>query len=379
MRRVTILSLFLGSVIFGGCGQTDNRSTPLCVPGQTEPCTCTTGAAGAQTCREDGSGFDSCVCDGTPPGDTSPPPDTTGYDIEDGATDTNDPKPDVDVPTPDTDEPDVETTEPPDDTDVADVPPPPEDTAPADTGTPVDVSDVAETSEPDCQGLSVCEGFEESTPGGPPNPATWQVGSPNCSGDGTIVVDDTWAHSGKHSIRVDSSGGYCNHIFANPIVTVTSKGTPLYGRFYVRFETALGPEHITFVALKDETQNKDLRMGGQNKILMWNRELDDATLPVLSPKGVEKSIQPPAKEWICIEFMVDGDAGALSTWVNGALIEGLIVDSESTPDVDQQWHNMAWYPSLVDARFGWESYGNVPMTLWYDDIALSEAPIGCLD
>ena len=147
----------------------------------------------------------------------------------------------------------------------------------------------------------------------------------------------------------------------------------------MRFETALGMEHVTFVALKDATQDKDLRMGGQNQILMWNREVDDATLPVLSPAGVDTSIAPSANAWICVEFAVDGDAGTLSTWVNGELIEGLVVDGESTPDVDQQWLTMDWHPDLADARFGWESYGSVPMTLWYDDIALSEGPIGCGD
>jgi hypothetical protein len=91
------------------------------------------------------------------------------------------------------------------------------------------------------------------------------------------------------------------------------------------------------------------------------------------------SVKPPVDEWLCIAFTVDGPAGTLHTWVDGALVEGLVIDGVGTPDVDNQWLNMAWHPELVDARFGWESYGGVPMTLWYDDIALSPDPLPCPD
>jgi hypothetical protein len=154
----------------------------------------------------------------------------------------------------------------------------------------------------------------------------------------------------------------------------------LYGRFYVRFGQVLGPEHVTFAAFADQTVNKDIRMGGQSQILMWNRELDDATLPVLSPTGIALSISPSADTWTCIEFAIDGPAGTLDTWVDGQWIEGLNVDDTPSPDIDSQWHNgSGWQPSLIDARFGWESYGGTAANLWFDDIALAGDPIGCLD
>jgi hypothetical protein len=113
---------------------------------------------------------------------------------------------------------------------------------------------------------------------------------------------------------------------------------------------------------------------------MWNRELDDATLPVLSPTGIALSLAPAADTWICVEFVIDGAAGTLETWVDGVWIEGLAVDGTSSPDIDRQWHQGGgWYPELIDARFGWESYGGSAADLWFDDIALSDAPIGCLD
>jgi hypothetical protein len=260
-----------------------------------------------------------------------------------------------------------------------------EDLVPNDDSEPlVDApNEVVDTTTPDggggvdCPEDAFCEDFEDDPAGAAPDPSTWEIYSPNCSGDGTVIVDESVAHSGTHSIKVVSSGGYCQHVFMRPWIPVSSKGSPLYVRFYVRFGAVFSSQHTTFLALHDQSNNKALRMGGQNEILMWNRELDDATLPSLSPVGISKSLVPPANEWICVAFMVDGDAGHLTTWVNDALIEGLVVDDEPSQDVDQQWLNQEWFPDLTDVGFGWESYGQVPMTLWYDDIVIANSPIGC--
>lgn len=58
-------------------------------------------------------------------------------------------------------------------------------------------------------------------------------------------------------------------------------------------------------------------MGGQSQILMWNRQIDDATLPALSPAGISMSVQPAAASWICIEFKIDEALGALDPWYEG--------------------------------------------------------------
>ena len=137
--------------------------------------------------------------------------------------------------------------------------------------------------------------------------------------------------------------------------------------------------NTVFMTLRDTADNtKDLRMGGQSEILMWNRESDDATLPSLSPAGIALSIKPAAQQWTCVEFMIDQTQGELITRVDGVEIAGLHVDGEPTADVDQQWHNKPdWKPVLEDIKFGWESYAGQTMVLYFDDIALADAPIGC--
>jgi len=54
-------------LILASCSGDENSSPQtagpgVCEPGKEEGCTCATGASGSQTCRENGSGWDPCVC-----------------------------------------------------------------------------------------------------------------------------------------------------------------------------------------------------------------------------------------------------------------------------------------------------------------------------
>ncbi len=63
-------------------------------------------------------------------------------------------------------------------------------------------------------------------------------------------------------------------------------------------------------------------------------------------------------------------------------VPGLAEDGTPTPDIDQTWvgstASLARYTAFADFNFGWQSYGGGALTLWYDDVALSSTPIGCL-
>jgi hypothetical protein len=228
-------------------------------------------------------------------------------------------------------------------------------------------------------GLALSDDFEETGTGGPPNPALWTIAQPDCTGVGKLSVDDSQAHSGKHSVRVDGGGGYCDHIFFANSVGISTLGPQVYARFFVRVSAPLGAGHVTFLAMKDtRDMGNDVRMGGQDMVLMYNRQSDDATLPVLSPTGTGKSIALTQDKWTCVELHVDEGAGTIDTWIDGAEIAGLVENGTAVPDVSTQWLSRAgWKPSLSDFRLGWESYSGQTMTLWFDDVALSAARIGC--
>lgn len=249
-------------------------------------------------------------------------------------------------------------------------------------------SDVARDVAPDvtvdatapvCGSAALCEGFEDAPVGGVPAAPTWTRVSPNCSGTGRLAVDDAVSHGGRRSLRVDGGGGYCDHVFLANDSAIQSVGPVVYGRFFVRLSDAFGDGHVTFATMRDSADgNRDLRMGGQSRIFMWNRESDDATLPELSPAGIARSARPTALRWHCVEFRVDQSAGTLATWIDSAAVDGLTVDATATPDVDARWHSRSsWRPRLIDFKLGWESYAGQTMTLWFDDVALGASRIGC--
>lgn len=267
-------------------------------------------------------------------------------------------------------------------TDHATTTPPPDPTTSATTSSAASTSTPEPTSgapATDCADLPLCDDFEGVPAGDPPDAARWTVTSPNCSGAGALAVDDAQAHTGAQSLRVDGGGGYCDHVFVANTAAIAALATPVYGRVWLRLAAPLGQGHTTFMTLRDVADgDKDLRMGGQSEILMWNRESDDATLPSLSPVGISMSAAIPAATWTCVEFMIDEDEGLLTTWVDGVALSGLAVDSEPTPDVDQQWLGKPmWRPSLTDFKLGWESYAGQTMTLHIDDVALADSRIGC--
>ncbi|WFE34639.1 cellulose-binding domain-containing protein [Micromonospora sp. WMMD975] len=249
-------------------------------------------------------------------------------------------------------------------------------TAPPTTAPPT--TDPPTTAPPPvgCAGAVLCDGFENQT-GSTPS-GDWSVVNPDCSGAGTATIDTTTTHSGSRAVRINGAAGYCNHVFIRATKNLGSVGSVRYARIWVRHTTAQPTDHTTMLAMTDAADgNKDLRMGGQNGAMQWNRASDDATLPEQSPAGVAQSLPLPTNRWACLEFMVDGSAGQLRTWLDGSAVAGLTADGAPTHDIDGQWYNRTWRPQLTDLKLGWESYGGGSDTLWYDDVAVGSSRIGC--
>ena len=222
-----------------------------------------------------------------------------------------------------------------------------------------------------CGAGTRCDGFEGTQ-------ADWAATYPDCSGTGRAAFDTAVTHSGSTSLRVDGTAGYCNHVFMRNTSLLPPAGSALFVRYWVRHTTALPAAHTTAVALRDANDgNRDLRFGGQNGALQFNRASDDATLPEQSPAGVALSAPLPTGTWNCVEFKVDQGNGTMQTWLNGTSVPGLLEDGVPTHDIDSQWLNRTWRPALTDLRLGWESYGDGADTLWYDDVAVGTGRVGC--
>jgi len=222
----------------------------------------------------------------------------------------------------------------------------------------------------------VSDGFETQT-GSTPS-GLWVPGAADCTGTGTATIDRTVAHTGSASLKVTGATGYCNHAFATLNSNLLSLGRTVYARMFVRHTTALPVGHTTFAAFTDDSDGgKDLRIGGQNRALQWNRSSDDATLPAQSPAGVAQSRPLPVNQWTCLEVMVNGSAGTADTWLDGVQVPGLHADGTATQDIDGQWYGKSWHPSVSKLKLGWESYADGADTLWYDDVKVSSTRIGC--
>jgi hypothetical protein len=245
-------------------------------------------------------------------------------------------------------------------------------------GGAADVASPGAASAQPCAALPLCDGFESDAVGAPPSASVWSIAQPDCTGTGTLAIDDSQAHSGTRSVRVNGGGGYCDHVFIDDTAVMPTLGPQVYARFFVRLDAALGQGHVSFLAMKDAAdKGDDMRMGGQDAIVVYNRQSDDATLPTLSPTGIGDSVALIAGAWTCIELHVDESAGTIDTWVDGAEVAGLVENGTAAPDISTQWLSRAWKPMLTDFRLGWESYSGQTMTLWFDDVALASHRIGC--
>ncbi|MFF6998265.1 cellulose binding domain-containing protein [Streptomyces sp. NPDC008313] len=244
--------------------------------------------------------------------------------------------------------------------------------APSGSASPTPSDDPA----PGCADATVCSGFEDQT-GSIPS-GSWTVVAPDCNGSGKVTVDSSVVHAGSRSLRVDGAAGYCNHAFAATAEDVSAVGPVVYGRLWVRHTTALPAAHVTMVTMADARDGgRELRIGGQNAALQWNRQSDDATLPAQSPAGVALSAPLPTGRWVCLRFAIDTTRQSMDTWMDDRQIAGLHVDGTPTQDVDSQWLSRTTAPRPTTLRLGWESYGTGDDTLWYDDIALGSSPLAC--
>ncbi|KAF8317317.1 hypothetical protein DL93DRAFT_2226292 [Clavulina sp. PMI_390] len=204
---------------------------------------------------------------------------------------------------------------------------------------------------------------------------TWPIYAPDCNQGGTVALDSTVAHSGTHSMKVTGAGGYCGHIFFG---TTSVPSGNVYVRVWLQTTTALTSNHVSFMIMPDSSQGtgENLRVGGQDQILMYNRESDDATMPDMSPQGTAASVPLPVNSWQCLEYHLGTD-GTIETWLNSNLISGMTIYPGVTNPDATQFQRSTYIPKITGVYFGWESYGGDVNTFWYDDISIQSSRIGC--
>jgi hypothetical protein len=227
----------------------------------------------------------------------------------------------------------------------------------------------------DCKSLPLCDDFET---GSTPSSATWTTIPSGASG---ASIDAIGAHGSGHSLKIVSS----DRLYLRNGSAIGTLGAVAYVHFYVRFAMTLAQGHGAMVvthptAVDQYSQSNELRFGSQDMVFHWNTDSDAANVPDVSPNGDAASFRPMANTWYCVNLLID-TSGRLGVSIDGADQPGLTVDGMPTANIDQAWlassASLMRYTALADFNVGWDSYGAGAMTMWYDDVALSTAPLPC--
>lgn len=214
-------------------------------------------------------------------------------------------------------------------------------------------------------GLLFCDDFEHAAVG-TPNGSSW---STSINGDGTVLIDGTGpAHSGSKSVHVHGSGFQTLLVYHEPAVLPQTNGQ-FYARAFVRLAEPMTAGHNTFVIADTAAapgSGNATRLGEMNAMLMMtvggdahgylsnqNYYSDHAPGTVFAPQS-----------YSCLELFFDAPNSEIRVWVDGADVPDLHVTGLAHEN----------YDSL---RFGFEKYAGPESDLWYDDIALGSARIGC--
>jgi hypothetical protein len=180
---------------------------------------------------------------------------------------------------------------------------------------------------------------------------------------GIVEVTSSKAHSGTQSIHVKK--GNDGQAF------LQIEGAPVFpwagGAIYVRayFQVAGWPSnHVSWMEVGATTNEADeFRFGAHEGVLQINHWPGDQD-------QIAAGQALTANEWHCYEYLYDPTAKKIRVWVEGAEIAGLAADG----GVARGTITGAW-PPIAALRFGAEIASD---EIWFDDIAVSTSPIGCL-
>lgn len=213
-------------------------------------------------------------------------------------------------------------------------------------------------------GLSLCESFEDVPSGTVQASSRW---APSIIGEGSVSVDEGVAHAGKHSLKVHGSG------FSTLLVLSADGVLPaagaLYVRAFMRLSESLSVGHNTFIIADMKAapgSGNVFRLGEDYSMLMYT--LSGDAHGALSNQNYFNDQRPgavlPPLAWSCVEVLLDHQKPEVRVWL----------DETELPDL----HHADWPVDAYDAvRFGFEKYAGPESDVWYDDIAIGSAKLGC--
>jgi len=236
-----------------------------------------------------------------------------------------------------------------------------------------------------CEGRIVCEDFEDVPVGQAPG-APWEA----LEIKGSVLVDDTRAFSGAHSLQVSiqatapDENTYRRALLAisgPPLIPLT-KNT-VFGRFMlftdripdktVHWNIARGAGVIDSVPFS-------YSYGGMGKLMA---SYFGPTTPLVTDCWQTEDQLVPTDRWVCIGFEFDGSNDEMRFWLDGTEIPELHVvglDKTSATCTESAIDGKWIAPEFESIGVGWTSVHHDAAgahDAWIDDVILDDEPIPC--
>ncbi len=218
----------------------------------------------------------------------------------------------------------------------------------------------------------VCEDFENGL-----DTDRWTPRGP------TPTIDDSIAARGKQSLHVHTESNGLSYITLRDIFPVANNR--YYARVFVRFgamPTAPRWAHWTISGAEGSGTDAEIRIGGQydGEINRLGNGTDrgptgDWTYLDRDPDNSPRPV--PVDEWVCLEWLNDGDAQESKVWWDDVEHPSLFTSRTEHGGGGDDY----LLPEFESVWFGWWLYQADPVPdqydVWLDEIVIDDEPIGC--
>jgi len=207
------------------------------------------------------------------------------------------------------------------------------------------------------------------------------------------AIDTARKHSGTNSVRATGNNVGSFLIPASgPLGGMTVTGNRFYVRVWVNFEkaTAAIGNHSDFLvgATSQDNSGVELRLGfssnqsGKPEMLDLNLIGSGAEVTRYSNGFTDggnpgafsgMGVQFVANQWYCFETRFDGAGSEFRLWIDGVEnMEMHVTDfsGNTTP-------RTTWGPMFTYLKVGTQDFSGQIGQVWYDDVFVGTAPIGC--
>jgi hypothetical protein len=209
--------------------------------------------------------------------------------------------------------------------------------------------------------VSFCSDFEGA---GIPMGASYQPTYQAAMWADFVAFDGTQKHGGNQALMVKPTG---SSGYSYRILSVPAPAPSFWVRLYVRSDQDLGQaEHNAFFGAStgtgDQNSGEIMEVAEQYCQVVMNLK-DDVVLSIGGMAACNGGGKLLAKDtWHCMEAFFDGPNGAVQVF------------SDGMPIIDKTGWTAKTFQTFV---FGFIGFHGPSRTMWYDDVAVSTARVGC--